>query len=545
MLDNEQEVPTLDQSWRDKYPEREAADVPTPAKTSGDESLAGNPVESGTATASASPRADADNTDSHFALVLRDGNDQAIQGLEVQVTTPDGAITAKSSAQGVVAVPLPATKTGTAEVKVKDQTGAHQPVCKLDLAKCQGAVIIRSPKVATQIVLRPHQQTPPPAAPGKAASPKTDEAATQSGKAPAAGPWWKQNGALQIAWKWLGAKLATGPVEQASSKPLAAQTLNTAGQPVSVVVGSECPNKDNLRLGQNNIYRKAILDASKRLGMIPQALCALIECEAAKKMIVVPLLDPKTNQQIKDKKGIPQEKKLGMQWDEHSGGAQDKISGMTQFMRETWLGLVMKPGTYLHTQAKAKNWVRQEDVRKKGKQWVFVLEKGTTTEPKLHLNDSNVRACLAMRLDHTWAINAAADYGIENLGILAKEGFKTSGLPDMDKAKLMYLMHHEGCPDGPRFIKNTLAPTDEAKKKLKGKFAAQFKTKTSSGVEEAERRIRQAGGDVEIAYRSWLARYVDDRFASAERNAFCCNPMQSGRTNDLLLKIGGVKVVVV
>lgn len=40
-------------------------------------------------------------------------------------------------------------------------------------------------------------------------------------------------------------------------------------------MGPECPNKENLRLGRNNLYRAEIIKAGERVGLIPQAIAAL------------------------------------------------------------------------------------------------------------------------------------------------------------------------------------------------------------------------------------------------------------------------------
>jgi len=52
-------------------------------------------------------------------------------------------------------------------------------------------------------------------------------------------------------------------------------------------VGVECPNRENLRLGVNDKYRKFIVQAASRAGIQPQGLAAMIDAEAAKISIVV------------------------------------------------------------------------------------------------------------------------------------------------------------------------------------------------------------------------------------------------------------------
>jgi hypothetical protein len=285
-------------------------------------------------------------------------------------------------------------------------------------------------------------------------------------------------------------------------------------------------------LGKNNVYREAILGAAKRLGLIPQAICALIDCEAAKLPEHIALLG-KDGKPLKDKKGKARTRTVYEVWkaDSHNDSG---AAGLTQFMPATWLDHVMRPGYYIHDESQKAGWVRLVDVPKHGKQWMFVLADGKTiTEAhKGHLGDDNVKKCLAMRMDPTWAVNAAADYGNANLKLLKAKGFKLDGLADMDKAKLMYLMHHEGPSAGPAFISDTLAPTAAAKVVLRSKFVEQV------GAKQVEKALDDAGDDVEVAYRFWLAGYINDKFFSASQ-FFCSEPRTGNLLTDLLEQVGG------
>ncbi|MES2049274.1 MAG: hypothetical protein V4447_12805 [Pseudomonadota bacterium] len=51
--------------------------------------------------------------------------------------------------------------------------------------------------------------------------------------------------------------------------------------------------------------------------------------------------------------------------------------------------------------------------------------------------------------------------------MLKTKGFKLDGLNDMDMAKIMYVMHHEGEGAGPLFISNTLAKGKGGVEKLR------------------------------------------------------------------------------
>jgi hypothetical protein len=490
----------------------------------------------------------------NYALLLfRDGNDFPIADMEWFVTLPSGDVcTAKSSAQGAIAVELPPGASGEAKVEVKDHTGKRQEVCTVDVAQCKAGAIIRSPKVVADATPRPHQQPAPaakkapPPAPAPAKKPENQAGKTEPAKVNMQAPW-------QDAWakalRWLSTSVhlpahssagngtaSAKPAETAPPATLVTKTLSTAGQPVTVVAGPECPNKDCLFLGRNNVYRTAILDAAKRLGLIPQALCALMDCEAGKVKEVVPLLGP-DGKQLKDKKGKLLSQTLHELWNANAGNAESGAAGLTQFLGSTWLSHVMRPGFYIHTQSVANNWVRQDKDKKGNAQRVFVLADGTTTTtPYNHRSsDANVKKCLAMRMDPTWSINAAADYGNANLKVLETAGFKLKGLNDMDKAKLMYLMHHEGEGNGPLFIKNTLAKGRGGVAGLRKTFVLQL---GGNGEALVKARVDKADGDVEVAYRLWLATYIDDTFRPASRY-FCKDPKPMKDLTDLLELVGG------
>jgi len=484
----------------------------------------------------------------YVSLIFRDGLDMPIEGLEWFVTLPSGQMcTAKSTAQGAITIPVSPEATGQAQIEVKDVTGTRQPVCRIDLAQCNNAVIIRSPKVEADLTLRPHQQTPPPAAVSKTPSAKPVTKKTVAAKStPETQPtpvdthsaWWSANGALEKAWTWLSGSLHLEELAPSAvpKSAVVAKTLSNAGQPVTVVVGPECPNKDKLRLGRNNVYRTAIVEAAKRLGLIPQALCALMDCEAGKVTEHIPKLGA-DGKQLKDKKGKLLSTPIRELWNANAGNAQSGAAGLTQFLASTWLAHVLIPGRYIHTQSVANGWVRKDTDTHGRSKWVFVLADGnTTTTPYARRStDENVKKCLAMRMDPTWSINAAADYGNANLKLLERKGFKLAELNDMDKAKLMYLMHHEGEGSGPLFISNTLATGRGGIEGLRHTFAMQL---GGNGVAKAAELISEADEDVEVAYRLWLATFIDNNFKQADKY-FCSAPIRAITLNDLLENIGG------
>ena len=210
----------------------------------------------------------------------------------------------------------------------------------------------------------------------------------------------------------------------------------------------------------------------------------------------------------------------------------------------------MTPGRYLHRECVARGWVRnvppRSDKGPSGKSaapatgWVFVLTTGATTKrPIDQLADRNVQACLQQRFDAEWSIMAAADYGKANLALLMAKGFRLSGLGDSEKAKLMYLMHHEGEGNGPLFIRDQLARMSQGKfDSAAERMAAIF----SKQVRDSERQVKNAGGDIFAAYRRWLSSYIDEKIVL---QSFTCRPDQAVQAlglSDVLEEIGGAGV---
>jgi len=485
---------------------------------------------------------DEDQDDNTLTLLMRDGLDQPIHGLSMTLTLPTGETIEASTAElGNLSLPLPKGKTGEVKVAVKDIEGKTQPVCTVDLAKCKEVVIIRSPKVEVPLPLRQHQQTPPKPQPQSQSSKPPTNAKTPA-TSPST-PWWVSNGAWNSAWSWLAEHLGGGATPKADTQSAAAHRgLSQAGQPMTVVAGPEGPNPDNLRLGRNNVYRTAILGAAKRLGLIPQALCALIDCEAGKVTEHIPKIGP-DGKQLKNKKGKLLTQPIHELWNANAGNAQSGAAGLTQFLGSTWLSHVLRPGFYIHTQSVANGWVRQEADAKGKTHWVFVLADGKTTSNPYakRSSDDNVKKCLAMRMDPTWSINAAADYGNANLKLLTASGLKLADLNDMEKAKLMYLMHHEGEGCGPLFIRNKLSDRKDGVGGLarqKQVFALQL---GSNGAAKASELIDRADGDVEVAYREWLSKYIDTQFGMASKYFFSA-PIEFRSLSKLMSQVGGEKL---
>jgi hypothetical protein len=488
-----------------------------------------------------------DGLEAYIAVIIRDGLDQPIPDLNVKIELPGGPpIETKTDDHGAVTMPVGESK-GEATLHVRDMKGQYQEVCKIEPAKCTtGVAVVRSPKVVTKAHLRPHHAKRPAssATPAPSPAPASSPANTQ----PRSAPQSDHSGWFEKARHWL--KDVMHPHDSLPATPstgaqkqVLAQVANKSGNPITIVAGPECPNKDNLRLGRNSVYRQIIIDASKRFDMCPQALAALIDAEAGKIDDLVPLTNPDgTPKLIKSgkQKGKPATRKVGDHWNPNSLNPTG-AAGLTQFIESTWLGLAIKGGCYINEQCLSNGWVKEVKDAKGRKMHVFVLADGSTTDkPLSHKGDAHVRACLNQRFVAEWSIMAAADYGMSNLKRLKELGFKLTGLSDVEKAKLMYLMHHEGEPAGPLVIRNKLNQLP------KGKFATveariRYTLIKQVGESKASDYTEDAHGNVAKAYRTWLAEYIDDKITFTK---FCCDSRKfpdALKTIEILGKIGGEK----
>jgi hypothetical protein len=212
--------------------------------------------------------------------------------------------------------------------------------------------------------------------------------------------------------------------------------------------------------------------------------------------------------------------KVAHEWNKDSYNAGSDAGGLTQFVHNTWLAHCLKPGYYLNEQCLNKGWVKLEKTARRPAKFVFVLANGnTTTQPWNSLSDEHVQLCLKQRFEPEWSIMAAADYGKSNLMLLEQSGFKLKDLNDGEKARLMYLMHHEGEGAGPLFIKNELSKIPKGKfssssERLRSIFVGQV------GEHDAKIAIAKANGDVEAAYRRWLAGYINTHIVLTN---YCCD----------------------
>ena len=202
-----------------------------------------------------------------------------------------------------------------------------------------------------------------------------------------------------------------------------------------------------LNLGVNKDFGEFLVKAESITGIDAAALAALVDAEAAKGS------DGK--------------------WNPKSFNAGSGAAGMTQFLAGTWLDHARRKGTLLNQVAKEKGFVTALDAVAGGREVDL----------------------LALRFDPQLSIVSAAEYGALNLRTLVNAGLVKADIGDDEKARFMYLAHHEGA-GGARAIILGQNSNDF------GKFVGQV------GVDRATALTAAAGGDVALAYRRWLEDYI-------------------------------------
>jgi hypothetical protein len=216
---------------------------------------------------------------------------------------------------------------------------------------------------------------------------------------------------------------------------------------------------DQLSLGVNEVFRNELLKAEEITRIDAAALAALIDAEAAKV-----------------KSGPTKD-----QWDPKSFNPDSEAAGLTQFLGSTWLGHARNSTTLLNKVAKEKGLVTALD--------------GVVGTREAEL--------LKLRFDPELSIVSAAEFGVNNLQALDNAGLLPDGIGDDEKARFMYLAHHEGAAGARAFLKNQNSGD-------LGKFAKQV------GAERAAALTAAAGGDVARAYRGWLNEYMDEHIRPAK-----------------------------
>ncbi|WP_285295738.1 peptidoglycan-binding domain-containing protein [Aureimonas altamirensis] len=212
--------------------------------------------------------------------------------------------------------------------------------------------------------------------------------------------------------------------------------------------------RETLDLGPNEIYRSSILLAQTRTGIAAAALAALIDAEAAK---------------------LP-----SGEWNKKSTAGTSSAAGLTQFLKTTWLGEARKPRTFLNERCRAKGYVDADNAVVARRQ----------------------AELLALRFDPELSIVAAAEYGAANLDALVKAGLVPLEAGDDEKARFIYIAHHEGLGGARSFLEGSQTYSLKDLAKQVGQAAAQ-------------RFVDAAGGDATRAYRTWLDTYVQEKIQPA------------------------------
>jgi LysM repeat protein len=318
--------------------------------------------------------------------------------------------------------------------------------------------VLRLPAAAPAAAVRP---APPPSRAGQAPAPR---AATTPVPQPG---WWER---LTQGWDAWWDRLFSPPAASSPAKAAA---------------------DGSLVLGVNDTYRDALRLASQRTGIDAAALAALVNAEAGRVhgAKLQQLTDdafyarhPELNRRplektdtvlVKEWKELHESMKQA--WDPTAVNAQSKATGLTQFLKGTWLDQARRPGTYLNQVAREKGYV----------------------DDKNRLVAGMADELLALRTDPTLSIVAAAEYGKANLAVLDAKGLVPAGATDDEKARLMYLAHHEGSAGAVAVLNGTLG--DERAKLLLSQ---------NVGEKTREALVKEHGSEAK-AYIAWLNAYID------------------------------------
>jgi murein DD-endopeptidase MepM/ murein hydrolase activator NlpD len=406
-------------------------------------------------------------------------------------------------------------------VKVQKIAGGEKEVARVTPSLGTNHVQLRSPKVLVQGAPRVHQAPAATAPATRSSSPAP--AARRPSAAPPSSPAAQRVG---------GAASAVG-----TAAGTIASTRSAGGNPV-LQVSIECPNNENLKLGPNAKYRQIIINAGTRSGLSAHSICAIMNAEAARirRRETTVVTDRRGNPVIDKATKKPKTRTRWVdtgEWDAASSNPRSSARGMTQFLDDTWIGVAWQRNSHLNQKARERNWVKDESGRQ-----VFVLADGKTLNSSSKIrqkissratsSDANVQALLNLRLDAECAINAAVDYGLQNLAQLESSGFKFSTINDGEKAKFFYLTHHLGSGDAVKFIMNSM--TAERAEYLLG---VQVTTARAAAL-AAEHK-----NDYLLAHRAWLKSFIDSKI---DGSGFACDatklPTVRG-LSPLLAAVGG------
>ena len=256
------------------------------------------------------------------------------------------------------------------------------------------------------------------------------------------------------------------------------------GKPPAAAIEQGQDDGSVLHLGPNEVYRASLIEAETRTGIDAAAIAALIGAEAAKL--------------------------ANGQWNKDSKAGTSSAAGLTQFLSATWLGEARKPQTLLNERGRAKGYVAAGHAVVAG-----------------HENE-----LLALRFDPELSIVTAAEYGLFNLNALIRAGLVDDGIGDDEKARFIYLAHHEGLGGAQAFLKGT-------------KTYSFSDLATQVGQSKAQHFVDAAGGNTTKAYRTWLDGYLDSNIQPSKyRRSPAIGPRSGGEGTKALSLFEGPPLLV-
>ncbi|GIL38819.1 hypothetical protein [Roseiterribacter gracilis] len=232
----------------------------------------------------------------------------------------------------------------------------------------------------------------------------------------------------------------------------------TQGEAISVDGLQTDPSR--LKLGVNQAYEGAILQAAERTGLSAAAIASIIDAEATK---------------IKGSNGV---------WNPNSRSKTSSAVGLTQCTEAAWQEMAETKGSLLHGIADKNGWLD-----KHGK-----------------LQETHFIDAMALRVDPYLSIVTGAEYDAKALRQLQAEGLVPTELDDTQRARYAYLAHHEGVGGAAQLLTGTLH-RDRARSLYAANFPGETKDHTGfSQLARIERGETNGRPGIEVA---WEETYAD------------------------------------
>ncbi|WP_035051600.1 LysM peptidoglycan-binding domain-containing protein [Andreprevotia chitinilytica] len=344
------------------------------------------------------------------------------------------------------------------------------------------------------LILQPRKDVPPPPAqkPPTTASMPTAKPAPTAAAMPAAQQ-----------------RAPTLPPERKPepAKPIEILTRTEGGAPTHIAAPGFA--KENLKLHPiNEKFGQFILDSARKYGFTPQALAAVIDAEVGAE-------------------------KHDREWNPKEVNPNTKARGLGQFIEAAWFDVCAIKGSAVNTTLCKTYSQYHRFIAKKGRLYgcrntAGKDKKGNPITREAEEVISNCREILEWRNNAEIAIEAAAAYGAHNLRLLQKNGFPVDKLTPSDKAKVIYLAHHEGFAGALRALRGT--DTDAA---ARARLIDQVNTKANQYFADFDNSAVKA-------YLFWL--YVDLVDRKVDVTHFAVKPEQISpprNMSDIAIAFGG------